>query len=391
MKSRIWTKVVLTAGVAVTSLFLMQGKPASALTAYTIDYVGEEDVSTEWKWDMSDGVRFFGYDKLINVNTWDPISGGWHKVDGYWYFFEKGGYVYDQYHKGYFIGTVPSGVYSEDADPFIYHWEKDEKGWKYVTDHEFQEWEDSDMKQVHDDRVRIDGKVYAFDESGYLYTPGWKNLSDSGLWIHVEKNGNLSTGWKKLGGKWYFFDLYDGEMVTIGYDTSPVGKSEESFHAFDKNGVWIQGNGWKKDGDGEYVYLKNSRCVLGWIKDKGKWYYLDPYNGAAMLHTYYVNDDPEHEEPYYINSYVEGYYFDTKGVCKGGGYKWHTNDKGRWYGKGKFYEKGSTAYIDEYECVFDSEGYLFSTYNFATGEYWVKENVDFDVEPESDPEEEPVG
>ena len=190
--------------------------------------------------------------------------------------------------------------------------------------------------------------------------------------VYAEKDGSLATGWKQINNKWYFFDYYSGVMTTTGCDTSPIGTAHQSYYAFDANGVWIQGNGWKKAGCGDYVYLKNSKCVTGWVKDNGKWYYLDPYYDAEMSRSYYVTDDEEAEAPYYMYTYVDGYYIDVNGVCRDGGYKWHKDKRGWWYGKGKYYEKSSTAYIDEYECTFDSEGYLMSTYSFRTGEYWIE-------------------
>ena len=55
------------------------------------------------------------------------------------------------------------------------------------------------------------------------------------------------------------------------------------FYVFTKSGAMVE-SGWHKvtyHGFGsEWFYVKNGEAAKGWIKDDGKWYYLDSFYGA---------------------------------------------------------------------------------------------------------------
>ena len=59
-----------------------------------------------------------------------------------------------------------------------------------------------------------------FNEDGSWDTSeGWKSFknleySPDLKWAYVESNGRLASGWKMIGGQWYYFDEGTGIMVT---------------------------------------------------------------------------------------------------------------------------------------------------------------------------------
>ena len=57
--------------------------------------------------------------------------------------------------------------------------------------------------------------------------------------------------------------------------------------------------GWKNIGGVWYFFQESGAMKTGWLKDKEKWYYLDPVSGYMVTNTfvkgrdatYYVGDD----------------------------------------------------------------------------------------------------
>ncbi len=351
---------LLATFIIISAFLLMPELTVSAQSVFTTEYDGDLGSPGDWEWDDSDGGRFrYAYNKLVNRKTGATLPAGWHVVDGFWYYFEKGGYIYDEMHGGYYIGGAPDGIYDAYNDPILYSWVKDSHGWRYKTDFDYGDEDDGILR---DSFYRIDGKVYWFDADGYLYPSGWRYIESTQCWLFIEKGGACATGWKKIKNKWYFFDYYTGIMADRSVDTSPIGQAGVTYSAFDENGVWIQGNGWKETLDG-YVFMQNSRCVSGWRCIKGKWYYFNPNYDAVMARSSIW-------EGYHCYCYVDGYYIDENGVCGNGGYRWHKTSAGYWFGKGGYYEKSAEAMIDNTYCVFNAYGYLTYRMDYATGEEW---------------------
>ena len=90
-------------------------------------------------------------------------------------------------------------------------------------------------------------------------------------------------------------------------NTSLYIEEDEKRYVFSSNGSLIEKKGWilLKDYDGEnYWYWGNGDGTIKteqWIKDNGKWYYVDYY--GEMLKDQ--------------SSYIDGkeYIFDSNGVC----------------------------------------------------------------------------
>ena len=115
----------------------------------------------------------------------------------------------------------------------ISQWKKYSKGWRY---------EMPDESYPQNAWMKIDGKWYFFDEDGYMEEnayregyylkkngawdgvnkkAGWRKTS-TGWWYSLPDGSWLAKTWKKIDGKWYYFDE-DYKMLTglqtIGEDT----------------------------------------------------------------------------------------------------------------------------------------------------------------------------
>lgn len=356
---RLW-KLMAAIFISLAAVFFLRGPEANA---QIINTEGNYENPGDWYWDYTNGERFdHGYARVVNRKTKKTLGKGWHAVDGIWYYFEAGGYIFDEYHGGYAIGGPESGWYQiDDEAPPTYHWEKVTGGWKYVKDTYHEYWD----PYLHDESARIDGKIYWFDKNGVTYKPGWQ-LTEWGEWIYVNNDRSVKTGWQKIGAKWYFFDLYTGIMATSGKDTSPIGSARKDFYGFYENGTWITKAGWvATDGYWDWVYVgKNGKLLTGWQKIGGKYYYLDPYNGGVMAFSYYA----EEEQPEYC--YVDGYFINDKGVRCQNGYGWHSDANGFWFGKGSYYEKDCMTYINGGWAEFDEYGYCMRYYDVRTDTLW---------------------
>ena len=149
------------------------------------------------------------------------------------------------------------------------------------------------------------GKTYVLDGKGARVTKkGWYEtkyfVSDYGQkikysrWYYLKSGGAVTTGWKKIGKKYYFFDDNGEMMHSAGY------KKGSKLYLLGDDGARITKKGWYqvKQTDISYTGIKNTRKVWYYVtKDKtvqtgiktikGKKYYFDD-NGAMQTINYYV-------------------------------------------------------------------------------------------------------
>ena len=84
--------------------------------------------------------------------------------------------------------------------------------------------------------TKIGKKVYLFSESGVLAKKGWRKEYtglDEEAYYYVKSDGSVTTGWKKIKGKWYWFNKW-GEMAA-----SCKKKIGKKTYKFNKNGVCL--------------------------------------------------------------------------------------------------------------------------------------------------------
>ena len=104
-----------------------------------------------------------------------------------------------------------------------------------------------------------DGKVYYVKPDGsrvkgwYEYTMPEEYGSDS-WWIYGKDDGYLATGWYQVGGVWYYFSTYWGDMYT------------GSVYVYKDKTAYLLGN------DGAYTGIYATKG--GWLQEGQDWYYV---------------------------------------------------------------------------------------------------------------------
>jgi glucan-binding YG repeat protein len=267
---------------------------------------------------------------------------GWRQIGGKWY---------------YFRGTQKL---DEGAFPFM------ETGLRYFWDEE-----KGDFVPLFDN-----GVFYAFKQSGEMIV-GWgqpykRADNNSDIWVYGNKDGSLVVkNWKKIDGKWYYFDdtgwmFQNGPRAT--YD-----KNDPNMYLFDASGALVQ-NGWyqvrwRDDENGAiewgswYYGDANGVMKKGWIKDGGKWYYLDAEYGYMWSNGLFEMSDGkiyglkangemavgwwQYED--------EWYYFSTSGAMVE---KQWVQTAGKWYylKEGGVMAKSETLTIDGKDYTFGADG-----------------------------------
>lgn len=192
---------------------------------------------------------------------------------------------------------------------------------------------------------------YLFDKDGKLVTKtGF--VSMGGRWYFVaNSDGQLQTGWKASGNKWYCFEP---NMLANTVFQNPDGND---YYAADNNGACTQltGSGWRQLSWGR-VYLVNGKPIVGdWSMIGNAWYYFDEY-GEALIGTsreidgkrYVFDTDGKMCTNGWVKLWGDDYYVDANGIAATGlktiGGKQYIFSEGGWLHKngvreyeGKYY------------------------------------------------------
>lgn len=196
-----------------------------------------------WVKDTYEGFDYYWY--------YDPATGkmqtGWKKIGGYWYYFAKA---------------------------------NDENGWPEGS--------------IYDAGVMsVNGKWYYFglyngpaSKWGKMQT-GWVKEGETWRYADPANDGQLAVGWKKIGGKWYFFSYDPDNGYYFDMLANATWSIDNTLYAFERNGALHEKAGWvdlyeeTTDENGNtlresYWVYTNSKGVAatGWKKIDGYWYYL---------------------------------------------------------------------------------------------------------------------
>lgn len=203
---------------------------------------------------------------LIPMTAMAAGQDGWQKEEGSWYYYEDGVAIKNQ-------------------------WSKIGGKWYYFMD-------DGRMASntiVPDKEIK---HFYIVDKSGAMVTKaGWYSIKEEGstIWFYVKKGGELTTGWKKISGKWYYFADVFGIMISGKFVPDGISLNDKLYF-FNDDGS-LKTNTWVKDSDGDWFYVdKNGNPVTGWKQISKKWYYF--YKDGVMLADDWLTD-PEDSHNYY--------------------------------------------------------------------------------------------
>ncbi len=248
-------------------------------------------------WNEIDGYMYYMTQSGDAVTGWQIVDGdqyyfapgnaylvtGWKKISGFWFYFDKT------------VGE-PGGVMAT--------------GWTTVGSYTY--YMNASGIMVTGLRT-IDGKKYIFDSNNGNRKSGWVNLNGKYYYADPAKDDALTTGWKKVGNFWYYFNS-DAAMVT-GWI-----KSGNYYYYFHSTGAMA--TGWANI-NGRYFYFnENGVMMTGWQKLGGVWYYLTS-NGDMVTGVKQVDG-------VYYFFHESGALTTTKGWQKAAdGYTYYTYEDGR--------------------------------------------------------------
>ena len=171
------------------------------------------DPATVGKWHKNAKGWWYG-----SSTGWYPTD-QWMNIDGYWYHFNKAGYMdHDCYIDGYYI---PSSGRRSDTQ---YAWKHNKKGWWY---------QDAKGNYLADTWAKIDGKWYYFKEDGFMAASEWQKgywLSKSGAWTY-----KATGSWHKNSKGWWFDDTFGWKPC------SETVKIDGTEYEFNEDGYWVDG------------------------------------------------------------------------------------------------------------------------------------------------------
>ena len=262
-------------------------------------------------------------------------------------------------------------------------WKKDKNGWWY---------EFGDGAYYAGTFAEIDGKVYCFDENGYMVT-GWQYFpgSESTVQYYFTPNGELGrcqwvgkywVNWDGIKAKDEWVDNYRYYVDENGkWDSSIPGlntlwRKDDTGWWFDLgNGTYAQ-NGFYEIDRNIYVFDEKGYMVTGWYQDSyGYWYYLG--SDGAVKCDQWVGD-------YYLDLYGymaagmwlenQSVYVDSTGKKAPG---WQKDAKGWWFSLGADgYLSSWPYYIGGKTYQFDENGYMVTGWYSFDGSTWSFYNSD---------------
>jgi len=205
-------------------------------------------------------------------------------------------------------------------------------------------WYYFDKNGIMLDNTIFDG--YILTSSGAMVDSGWAKVKDK--WYFAKPSGKISQQkWEKVGGVWYYFDK-DGIMLsnTIfdGYIFTNSGAMAES--------AWVKQ-------DGKWYYAQTAMAEKEWIFDKNynSWFYLKSggaYAAREWIGSYYLKSGGYMAKSEWIDDsyYNARYYLDENGVYVTGtrkidGKAQQFQSNGKWIGEvpvSRGFEKGKYTY-----------------------------------------------
>jgi glucan-binding YG repeat protein len=203
----------------------------------------------------------------------EVVARGWLKIDGKWYYF----YPEQACHNGAGIAYIDDKRYVFGDDGALV---QNQAGWYELTTYQY----DDGTTLIEGYTIDAEGAVKGgWHMRKYVYQEGgsWE------YWEYLKDDGSCELGWKKLDGKWYYFE--PSQVCRTGGTYTIDGK----LYLFGEDGALVQRQpGWyvvTKQYEGGWVttiryYFKNSEeLATGWYKIDGKWYYFNEWSGTPQF------------------------------------------------------------------------------------------------------------
>ena len=279
-------------------------------TTSTTYVTGWKKIGGKWYYFGSDGIMFRQH---INYETYVSVE----VIEGKKYAFNTSGQMLSSKWEG-----MPGGdtYFTSDGSMVDQGWNKISGKWYYFVKDNF----GNIIKLCKDNCSRLYGKCNMFT---YYYSDtfeykgrafrqngdaceGWVQGVSNGYsdnkthWYYFLQKGEAVTGWKKIGGTWYYFVPTQTSTSGLWFDRCEMvydcrisigGKT----YIFGKGGQML--TGWQK-ANGVWYYLSaGGEAVTGWKKISKKWYWFDITGSMAAGRTVRIDG--------------KDYKFNSSGVC----------------------------------------------------------------------------
>lgn len=230
-------------------------------------------------------------------------------------------------------------VDAQEAKPKKEGWYQENDHWRfYQDDQPAVNWKkiqgkwyyfDQDGNRLHSTIY----KGYAFGQDGVMIENSWTHLDNQ--WYYADPSGRLAQNtWKKINGSWYYFDQ-TGSMLS---STSVDG------YLLTKSGAMAE-QGWTRLDQIWYYVAPSGRISQDkWEKINGSWYYFDKDGGMLSATTF------------------KGYLFNQSGAMAEQGW---VKIKDTW-----FYANGSGRYIQDNWQKIQGSWYSFDQNGGMLADKW---------------------
>lgn len=267
------------------------------LTGLVVSASAEEGIV--WKdgkayYENADGTHLKGWKKLKETyesgasytywvygkaNGW-LAQDEWQQIGGSWYYFTSiqmttGSCYVEKEKTAYLMGA--NGVYT-GVSATAQGWLRHGSDWYYVA--QMNDRGENWLMFYCNDIYTINGVNYIFVD-GKLAVNSWAGYPGrKGEWVYAGAGGALATGWRNIGGKWYYFRA-NGLMCHSG--VFPIGGTR---YILGDSGAMLT-NTWYRDpqcgANCWYYATGNGSAAVGWKEiGQNKWYYFEPETNLML-------------------------------------------------------------------------------------------------------------